>query len=268
VGIDAGPIETQGRAIVPIRIENTDEKVELIVPKRTIRWGESLTVTANVAGLAGGGVFANGRLIKQFEGEKAEVVLQAQELGIGTVTLLAIGHSGEVPPKTRSSTPQLISVSSNPPLAPLREPNPQQLVQGLSLRIGNGAPQPVQETSRFDWLRTAGVKPGDTFTVEGYFDVRPPVANTVAATDIAAQYIRQFQVRYTGDIKLTVDRELLLDGKDGDYEQIFLPVALAPGLHRLQIEGRADKNTLMQVRYGSEGTHSIDGRRFQHAAAK
>ena len=98
------------------------------------------------------------------------------------------------------------------------------------------------------------------------FDVPPAETDTVAsaAADVAAEGVHQFQIRYTGDLKLAVDNQLLHDGKEGDYRQIFLPVALAPGLHRLRISAKAGGNLKLQLRYGGRGTQSLSGEHFRH----
>jgi hypothetical protein len=125
---------------------------------------------------------------------------------------------------------------------------------------------PVQETRSADWLQKAGVKPGEAFGMEGYFDVPPPAQDTVAASaaEVAAESVYQFQIRYTGNLKLAVDQRLLHEGSDGDHRQIFLPVALAPGLHRLRISAKGASDLKLQLRYGGRGTQSLDGERFRH----
>src|SRR5690606_38542220 len=83
------------------------------------------------------------------------------------------------------------------------------------------------------------------------------------AADVAAEGVHQFQLRYTGDVKLGVDRALLHEGADSNGDQIFVPVALAPGLHRLRVVGKAGSPVKLQIRYGGNGTRSINGERFR-----
>ena len=265
VGIDASPIETQGRAIVPVRIENDKHQVDLTVDNPEPRWGDSLVVNVKTPGLAGGVVFANGRVIGQFKGDQGSVKLDPRELGSGPVTMLAHGITADEPPRLPSSSPLEIEIKPNVPLPALAQPKPDQLVQGIRLKTADGKSQPVHETRAPDWLQSAGVTPGKAFGIEGYFDVPPPAKTTVAvsAADVAAQGVRQFQVRYTGDLKLVVDQTVVHDGKAGNGEQIFLPIALAPGLHRLRIAGQAGAEVKLQIRYGGEGTRSIDGKHFR-----
>jgi hypothetical protein len=269
VGIDASPIETQGRVILPIVINNAKQKVELTASAKEARWGESLKLSVAVPGLEGGMVVANGRVIGEFKGEQADVEVKPRQLGSGPVTLVALGVTKDKLARG-SSSPVRLEIKPSVPLPSLEQPKQQQFIRGLRLKIARGEAVPVQETQAADWLIKAGVKPGDTFGIEGYFDVPPPARNTVAisAADVAAESVFQFQVRYTGELKVAVDKSLLHDGKDGKDQQIFLPVALAPGLHRVRITGRVGDDGKLQILYGGEGTRSIDGKRFRQLAGQ
>ncbi len=265
VAIDTSPIETQGRTLVPIRIDNSHQEVELVVPKKVVRWGESLKLSVKAPGMDGGVILVNGITVAEFKEEQAEVDFKAREFGTGTVTIRAIGYTADKPPRTCYSPWVRLQIQPDAPLPALAQPKPQQLVQGMLLKTADEEGKPIQETQASDWLQSAGVKPDEAFGIEGYFEVPPPAKNTaaVAAADVAAEGVQQFQVRYTGDLTVTVDSVLLHDGKDGKDEQVFLPVALAPGMHRLRIAGRAGSDLKLQVLYGGEGTRSIDGKRFR-----
>lgn len=268
VGIDASPIEAHGRTTIPVLIDNRQHKIEITCGKPEVRWDDPIKLTINAAGLAGGIVFANGRKIEQFRGKDATMDFNARDFGTGPVTIVAVGGTDEKPPRFASSAPLRIVVRPNLPLPALSKPKPDQLVRGLRLKTASSNATPVQETRSADWLAKAGVKQGEAFGIEAYFDVPPPAKDTVAASaaDVAAEGVHQFQIRYTGDLKLAVDSLVLHNGKDGKNEQIYLPVALAPGLHRLRIAGRAADSPKLQIRYGGEGTRSLDGERFRQLA--
>ena len=267
VAITADFLETQGRQVVPVIFNNYQQSVELSVDKQDVRWDETLTLTIKAPGLAGGIVFANGHVIGNFKGEQGDIQVSARELGIGPISFLAVGISNDKPPKATTAKPVRLNIQANVPLPALK---PQSLARGIRLQTAGQKSVPVQETQSADWLRTAGVKPEEAFALEGFFDVSPAAKNTVAraAADLSSQCIRQFQVRYTGALKLTVDDVVLHEGKEGDDKQIFLPIALAPGLHRLRIAGRAGAEVKLQVRYGGEGTQSINGNQFRQLTSR
>lgn len=265
VAIDESPIETQGRTILPIRINNHDDEVQLTSTAKKARWEEDFQLTVAAAGMSGAMVFANALGIGKLQGGKGTVDVDPRKLGTGPVTISANAFTETKPPRFVQSPSLHVEIEPPPPLPPIPLPAGAQLVRGLRLKTASGASTPVQETRSSDWLQKAGVKPGESFGVEGYFDVPAPARDTVAALaeDVAAQGVYQFQIRYTGALKLAVDGRLLHEGTDGNDRQIFLPVALAPGLHRLRISARPGNDLKLQIRYGGAGTRSLDGERFK-----
>ena len=262
VAITADEIETQGRRTVSVNFDNHKQTVELTPDKRGLRWGDTLTLKAKSSASEGGIVLANGLVVGQFTEDQGEVQVPARDLGIGPVTFLAISNL----PKSAVSVPLRMLVTANDPLPALRS---RPLVRGIRLQTASQKSVPVQETLAENWLKMAGVNPGEAFAMEGFFEVAPLTKGTIAsaAEDVTSQDIRQFQVRYTGSIKLTVDETTLHEGEAGDYGQVFLPIALAPGLHRLRVAGRAGSDVKLQIRYGGEGTQSINGNQFRQASA-
>src|SRR5690606_15299038 len=120
------------------------------------------------------------------------------------------------------------------------------------------------------WLSKAGVKAGEAYGIDAYFDIPRPARGTIAtaAADVERNGLYQFQIWYTGDLKFAVDKKLLYSGKDGDFGQVYVPVALAPGLHRLRISGRAGDDVKLRIRFGGEGTRSLDGKTFRHPSSE
>jgi hypothetical protein len=200
------------------------------------------------------------------EGAEGKVEIDSRTLGTGPVTNFASAFSKSQPPRFAHSRPLMVNIDPGRPLPAMKLPADATLIRGLLLKTASGQSVPVQETRSADWLQKAGVKAGEAFGIEGYFDVTAPAANTVAraAANVAAEGVHQFQIRYTGELKLAVDQRLLHHGKEGDYRQIFLPVALAPGQHRLRISAKSASDLKLEIRYGGQGTRSLDGERFRH----
>ena len=265
VGTAANDIETQGRLLLPVTFDNLHHRVEITADKTKAHWNEPFSLIVKTPGLKGGIVVINGVAISQFEGEDEEVSLDSRVFGSGPIKVMAIGLTNEKPQKAIIGKPLAIEIEPNLALPPLPQNNRQRLTRGLKLMIATGQATPVQETRSADWLSKAGVKPNERYGLDGYFTVPPIDRTTVAAkaADVAAQGVHQFQIRYTGDLKIAVDNTLLHEGADGKDQQIFLPIALAPGMHRLRVSGTAGERVKLQIRYGGEGTRSLDGEQFR-----
>lgn len=266
VGIESSSIETQGRAVVPVQVNNRQQNVSMTAAAQNARWDRPFRLTVTAAGMAGGVVIANAAAVGKFDGVKGQVKLDAQQLGSGPVILSSTAFTESKPPQIVQSRPIVVQVSPGPPLAAIQLPSTETLARGLLLKTIGGKSVPVQETRSADWLQKSGVKPGEAFGIDAYFDVPAPDESTAAASaaDVAAQGVHQFQIRYTGALKLAVDDRLLHDGTKGDYREIFLPVALAPGLHRLRISAKSANDLKLQIRYGGRGTRTLDGQQFRH----
>jgi hypothetical protein len=92
VGIENSPIESQGRAIIPVRFSNYDRSIKFTVsPERVVRLGEKITLSAEAAGVQGIAFYQNYRIVDRFKGEKGEVTVDSRMFGEGPITLSAIG---------------------------------------------------------------------------------------------------------------------------------------------------------------------------------
>src|SRR5690606_23077607 len=91
VAIAAGPIESQGRLIVPIVVDNEQKKAVLATrPQQSVRWGEMLQVAAQAAGAKQIHVLHNGRLLGSITGERGAIQVDPRTLGLGPVQLQAV----------------------------------------------------------------------------------------------------------------------------------------------------------------------------------
>jgi hypothetical protein len=149
-----------------------------------------------------------------------------------------------------------------PPEGGLSEP-------GLLLTAEGGAPVAVADTGKKNWLGGAGVKEGQSFTLEGFFDA-------------PEDGVCQFQVRGNVGPIVEVDGRTIqtpkpdtqpaneettppaaVQPRDG-AAWMFLPISLAKGLHRLRVTGVGMKDSSLDIRFGGHGTQSIGGA-FKHA---
>jgi hypothetical protein len=266
VGIDASPIETQGETILPIEVDNgKKQRVSVTVPGKVATWDQPFAFAIDAPGMQGGIVLVNGQRVDEFKGAEATVEFPARKFGSGPATAIVLAATSDKPPQFTSSIPIRFEIRPSAPLSPLAEPKASQLKKGLMLKTASGKTATIDGQLSTETLRAAGAKPGEAFALEAYFETPSPAKNSVAivAPTVANEGVFQFQVRYTGDLKIAVDKSLLHDGRDGKFEQHFLPVALAPGMHRLRISGKAAADMKLEIRYGGLGTRPLDGDTFR-----
>jgi uncharacterized protein (TIGR03790 family) len=97
VGVHEDPIETQGRAIVPVAVNNHDAKLEFtLTPPDTVASSGKIRVSVRQAGAAAIVIQQNSRQVGRVEGEAGDVELEAALLGRGPTALQAQSE-GSVP---------------------------------------------------------------------------------------------------------------------------------------------------------------------------
>jgi hypothetical protein len=93
VAIDADPIESQGRAIVPIFVNNHGDKLEFSVsPRPQVAGTDKLRISVRQPGAKGIVVRQNRREVSRVAGESGEVEVLASTLGRGPVVLSAVSE--------------------------------------------------------------------------------------------------------------------------------------------------------------------------------
>jgi hypothetical protein len=114
VAVDATPIETQGREIVPVSVDNSGHKLALAasVPK-TAKWGQKLFFTATCDGAASIVIAHNHRPLATVEGAKGRISVNPKDLGSGPVTITAVAianRDGQKVPLAVATPLQLVIV--------------------------------------------------------------------------------------------------------------------------------------------------------------
>jgi hypothetical protein len=108
VGIDAHPIETQGRKIILITVDNHSAAVELqVAPKPGIGVGGKLKVKVSQPGATSFVIRQNSRDVGRVEGEAGEIEIPAATLGRGPTALQAFSEG----PAAAASAPVSIQVN-------------------------------------------------------------------------------------------------------------------------------------------------------------
>jgi hypothetical protein len=91
VGIEEGAIETQGRAVAPIMVDNRGAKLEITVtPRGSVSATAMLRVSVRQPGATAIAIRQNSRQLARVEGEAGDVEIAAADLGRGPTALQAI----------------------------------------------------------------------------------------------------------------------------------------------------------------------------------
>ena len=225
---------------------------------------------AEFAGAAEIQFFHNLRLVGVVHGEKGAAEIDPQFLGQGPCRIQCVAVDAAKKPLAVSAYVELRVVP--PPPAPAVAPPEEGLTEpGLLLTPEGGAPVAVADTGRENWLGGAGVKEGQSFTLEGWFDA-------------PEETVYQFQVRGNVGAVVEVDGRPLQTSKPNlqpaneggalvaaaqpaGAAWSFLPISLAKGLHRLRVTGVAAKSPTLDIRFGGRGAQSI-GADFKHARSR
>ena len=110
VAIDAGPIETQGRRIVPVRFANRASALAIAVEPRRVQPRGTLRVSVSGTGIGSVLIHAAGRVLGRTTAAEATIEVPAELLGRGTVTIRALGRSGPSPAEAVNAEPVTVRI--------------------------------------------------------------------------------------------------------------------------------------------------------------
>ena len=248
VGRAAGTVGTRAVTRLSVVVRNGEAEFELksAVPAE-LRWDQPLVLDARMAGAKAIIFYQHSREVARITGSEGHVEVDARRLGQGPSRIQPVGvltAGGMV-----WGQPIAVNVVPPPSLRAVELPAGKELASGFQVHVTDQSPQIIGRADG-DWLAKAGVKNGVSFTVEAWFEVPD-------------DDVYQFQLR--GDA-----RSLTVDGVSQDWPRggswWFVPVSLTRGLHHLHLEGIASTHPTLDVRFGGQGTHRLDGQRFRHAA--
>jgi len=110
VAIDASPLETQGRRVVPVVFANHGRSLELSVEPRQTTLKGTVRVGVKGVGIEGAVVFATGRVLGRTTGAEASIEVPAELLGRGRVTVRATGRGGPRAVDGATAVPVIVEV--------------------------------------------------------------------------------------------------------------------------------------------------------------
>ncbi|HWA99402.1 MAG TPA: hypothetical protein VG713_12960 [Pirellulales bacterium] len=253
VGAEPGDIETQGRAVVALQVDNQHRTAELSRNgSGMIRWGEPLELTVRAPDAESIEIVQATDVIAKVSGPEGKCVIEPRTLGLGPVRLQAIATAARREDRWRSPPLELM-IEPNDPLPPTALERGEHLAQGFIVRPGSGPPTTIVLVKSAYWLADANVTPNSKFNVEGYLDLE--------ATDTY-----QFHLRHRGSLTMSIDGKQVYMQPNGDYLLKMVPIALVQGVHRVELSGQTGMNVEMEVGFGGPGVRPLNGTTLRHRA--
>jgi hypothetical protein len=249
VAVTADMVATQGNTIVGITIDNHGQKIDArcALALNVVPLGAKVPFSVKLPGAKKIGIFHNSRELATVAGAAGIIKIDTCRLGLGTVNLRAVGTI-ETDGNTVSVASSPLQLTIEPParLKGVKPPKGKPITKGLKLTTKGGKPFLVKDMRNMKALTDAGVKKGQAFRLEGYFDV-------------PADDIYQFQVKFDGEMTIEVDGKVF-DVPAGRQWK-YLPVSLARGTHRFRAKGKAN-SLRIDIRFGGPGAFSLSEKRF------
>ena len=272
VAVTGDAIEAQGRVVVPFTVDNHGLALD-VTPRRPehVVWGRPFAL--RVRGATGGPIqfVHNSRSIDTVPGAADEVRIDPRQLGLGPITLYAIGMSSggtglavrsppiefnvEPPDSLRPvegapRPPGIDSLARHAmPLPSASAPSVPQTAPGLRLTWGDGDVAVVRDTRPDDWLTQAGVPVGADFKLVGWFEV-------------PEEELYQVQIRTnTAAVVELSGTTLSVESHEGWQ---YTPVVLARGTHFLRLRGHCSSAPRLDIRLGAAGTQRLSAQRLWH----
>jgi hypothetical protein len=112
VAIAATPIETQGRAVIPVVFTNHDSTLSMSVAPQRVPLSGTVTVTVEGEKLDGVLVFASGRVLGRLRATAGSIDIPAVMLGLGRVTIHATGRRGRSAAESVNASPVTVEVTN------------------------------------------------------------------------------------------------------------------------------------------------------------
>ncbi len=110
VAIAANQVETQGRAIIPVKFANGTKSLALTVTPKRVTLAGKLTVSVEGSDIDGALIFATGRVLGRITGASGTLEVPAAMFGRGRVTIHATGRWGRSAAESVNAVPVTVVV--------------------------------------------------------------------------------------------------------------------------------------------------------------
>ncbi|MBS0209689.1 MAG: hypothetical protein JSS27_12135 [Planctomycetes bacterium] len=252
---ELSPLETQAQIVIPGWFNNRGQSVTLRrTDVGTVRWGESLRLALASPGAAQIVLVHQSRPIARVAGEAGELNLDPLVFGMGPVRLQAVAIGHLAPDVQIVSKPLDLYVEPMPPIHGQGIDADEPLLPGFVLETSDGRKQIIHQVANEHWLREAGAKPGETYTIVGLIET--PAAD-----------VHQFQLRHGGRLAISVDGQTVYDAESEPDALRMAPVNLARGRHQVRLVGKAGAPARLELAFGAAGIRPLNGLWLRHFAS-
>ena len=255
VATDDSPLETQGRYSRAVRVNNHGRSItlQLVGDARPV-FGKPIRLAVNSSAGTAVHIFHETRRIGGLPITSGNIDIDSRILGHGPVRLRAVATEGDRTESLAISEPLELVIAPSP-LLPAQKTPAGRLHAGLEFQLVGGRKLAIEDTSPLDWLMTAGAKGGSNYKLSGLLEV--PADDTY-----------QLQFTHGGPISIHVDGQKYYEGNVPDSAAStwhYLPLALARGWHRIEINGQTSATPRLELNFGGPGAWPAGARQFKHA---
>ena len=198
-------------------------------------------------------VFLHGqRVIARIQGPKGEVEVSGATLGLGPVTVHAVGIGQGDGATHVHAKPIQVGVTPPPALFPLRPLDSSSSNESVMLKRAGKRPVPIGRTTDANWRETHGIELNEEFELDGHLR-------------IPEKGIYQFELGYQGRLELSMNDIVVHRLTNRSQRQFFyVPLALERGTYRVRVKSRIEGGPF-HAAFGMRGTSSLNAPRFQAA---
>jgi uncharacterized protein (TIGR03790 family) len=250
VAIENSSVESQGRQIIPIMVDNQGRRCDLItLVEKYARWGETLEVDVISPGSKSIMVLHESRSVGSIDGESGTIKIEPEQLGQGPIQLRAISLAEGGQEVWAISPPISLTVVPPPPMKSLPKGEGGSSQPGLQLVAGSTR-KTIDHMTPISWLPNAGIPPDTFFTIKGEFEV-------------PADDVYQFQIQFSGTFEMAIDGKRMLPRRErSSAEMVYVPASLARGRHRVEFFCRAGSPPMFEAWFGGQGTRRVSKQSF------
>ncbi len=252
VAVSFAATENLSRKVVGVRFDNASRSITV---RRTndgpVQWGEPIEFSVSAPPLSRVSLMLHGEEIAAAPQGQTKVTIDSRRLGFGPARIDVMATVDlKTPDVTITAPPIDVNVEMPPPIGPLADAPPaSSLVAGLLLTLKQRDPVAIASGNGRSWLTTAKIGNDEPFQVTGYLKC-----------DAADVY--QFQIRFAGDVEITIDDKDLAIPETNGWR--FIPLQLASGLHEVTINFAPKGSPDLDIRFGNLGVPPLLAERFQH----
>lgn len=252
VAIESGPLESQGRLILPVKFNNHQQLARLIgVSEKVVGWNDTLKLTATCEGAERIVILHGSRVLGNVSGAKGEVSVSTRLLGLGPVRLHAVAVTGQGAQGLVTSAPLEFEIEPTPRLSGAAGATTfLSMRPGLKLLPEVGGSVEIRSTAARDWLEKAKAKGGKRYRLD-------------AAFEADEDEVFQFQIRHAAPIKISVDGAVVFESA-AVRDQRFVPFSVSRGMHQVRIDAKAPEDLRADLRFGGKGTWPLSDEHFRY----